>query len=249
MIVSEIRAIWAIYLRGLIILQQRSLKNIFSFFLPPTLYVLAFGLGVGQNMTMEGVSYINFMIPGLIAMSSMNQSYSVATEINQSRFFTHFFEEYILSPASNISIVLGNVLYGVTKGIVSFIAVLVISSLLDVLDYSIVTLVIPVLLNSFLFASLGVWVSLVINSHRDMNSFTTFIIVPMSFLSGTFFSIEGLPVFLKIASQIIPLTHSSMLIRAELLNRNIGNIHYFILIGYSIFFFIMAVFKLRRSIS
>jgi len=244
-----LKGLWAVYYRGLMILKKRSGKNAVSFFLSPGLYALAFGWGVGKNLTMEGIPYLTFMLPGLIALSGMSQSFSIATEINISRFLSHFFEEYLLSPARDTVIVLGNVLYGVTKGIASFTAVLIIGFLFGSLPAGGFRLLVPVLLNSFMFASLGVWIALSVKNHRDMNSFTTFVITPMSFIAGTFFSLENLPPVFRVLSQIIPLTHSSATIRACYLGRPVEFYHYAILLAYSLFFFIMAVSRVRKAVS
>ena len=246
---AVLRTLWAVYYRGLIILYLRLGKNVVSFFLSPSLYALAFGWGVGRNIQVEGVPYLAFMLPGLLALSGMTQSFSIATEINIARFLSHFFEEYLLSPAKNYIVVLGNVLYGVTKGIGSFLAVLVISFVFGVGPRGGAGLIIPVLLNSFMFASLGVWIALTVRSHRDMTSFMSFVITPMSFVAGTFFSLESLPNVFHIIAEIIPLTHASLTIRALFLGNPVDFYHYMILILYTILFFTMAVFRVRKAVS
>lgn len=247
--IDNFKALWAVYFRGLIILRQRFGKNLVSFFLSPALYALAFGWGVGRNQNMEGIPYLTFMLPGLMALSGMNQSFSIASEINISRFLSHFFEEYLLSPAKNYIIVLGNVLYGVTKGLGSFSAVLIIGFIFGAAPRGGFMLIVPVLLNSFMFASLGVWIALSVKNHRDMNSFSTFVITPMSFIAGTFFSLEALPGPFYFLSQMIPLAHASMTIRAVFMNRPIEIYHYFVLLFYGLFFFIMAVRQVRKAVS
>lgn len=242
------KALWAIYLRGLIILKNRIGKTLISFFLSPVLYALAFGWGVGRNLDVEGVPYLTFMLPGLIALSGMTQSFSIAAEINTSRFITHFFEEYLLSPARDYTVVLGNILYGVTKGLGSFGAVIIIGIFFGVVPDSSFMILIPVLLNSLMFSSLGVLISLSVKNHRDMSSFTSFVITPMSFIAGTFFSLEGLPRIFHILSEIIPLTHSSLTIRALFLGRSIGVYHYLIMAGYTLLFFFLAVRQVRKAV-
>ena len=243
------RALWAIYLRGLIILRNRAGKTLISFFLSPVLYALAFGWGVGRNLDVEGVPYLTFMLPGLIALSGMNQSFSIAAEINISRFLTYFFEEYLLSPARGYIVVLGNVLYGVTKGLGSFIAVIIIGFCFGAVHGNGFMIVVPVMLNSIMFSSLGVLIALTVKNHRDMNSFTSFVITPMSFIAGTFFSLEGLPKIFHHLSEVMPLTHSSLTIRALFLGRPIGVYHYLIMAGYTLLFFLLAVRQVRKAVA
>ncbi len=243
------KALWAIYLRGLIILKSRIGKTLVSFFLSPVLYALAFGWGVGRHLDVEGVPYLTFMLPGLIALSGMNQSFSIAAEINISRFFSHFFEEYLLSPTRDYIIVLGNILYGVTKGLGSFGAVIIIGFCFGVVPGSGFMIIIPVLLNSIMFSSLGVLIALTVKNHRDMSSFTSFVITPMSFIAGTFFSLERLPRIFHILSEVIPLTHSSLTIRALFLGRSIAVYHYLIMAAYTLLFFFLAVRQVRKAVT
>lgn len=245
---NNFQALYAVYYRALHILRQRFWKNLGSFFLSPTLYAVAFGWGVGKNLQMEGVPYLTFMLPGLIALSGMNQSMSISAEINISRFLTHFFEEYLLSPAGNNMIVLGNIFYGITKGLGSFVAVFLIGLCFGALPMGGFFILVPVLLNSFMFASLGIWISLTVDNHRDLNSFTSFVITPMSFIAGTFFSPNILPYPFRIAAEIIPLTHSSITIRSAFMGQSTAFYHYGILLAYSLFFYLMAVRQVRRAI-
>ena len=243
------KALWAIYLRGLIILKNRIGKTLISFFLSPVLYALAFGWGVGRNLNVEGTPYLTFMLPGLIALSGMNQSFSIATEINTSRFFTHFFEEYLLSPSRDYIVVLGNILYGITKGMGSFIAVILIGFCFGVIPGSCFMIIVPVLLNSIMFSSLGILIALSVKNHRDMSSFSSFVITPMSFIAGTFFSLEGLPRIFHILFEVIPLTHSSLTIRALFLGRSIAVYHYIIMAAYALLFFFLAVRQVRNAVT
>jgi ABC-type polysaccharide/polyol phosphate export permease len=107
---------------------------------------------------------------------------------------------------------------------------------------------VPVLLNCFLFASLGVFIALTIKTHRDMGFFTTFVITPMSFLSNTFFSLRRLPDFLVVLTKIIPLTHASITIRAVFLGYSIPVYHYLVLVGYGALFFLLAVRQVHRAV-
>jgi ABC-2 type transport system permease protein len=245
---NHMKALWGIYVRGLLILRARWNRNLISVFLSPALYALAFGWGLGRNMEVEGTSYLYFLLPGLIAISGMNQSFSVASEINISRFFTHFFEEYLLSPAHTIVIVLGNVLYGITKGMASFFAVFIIGAVFGVLPVNVLMLFVPVLLNTFMFASLSIWIALAVKNHRDMSAFTSFVIVPMSFIAGTFFSLKTLPWFLIFLTKLIPLTHASLSIRAVFLGKPAPYFHFLVIGGYALFFFFMAVRQVRKAV-
>jgi ABC-type multidrug transport system permease subunit len=240
--------IWAVYLRSMLIVKRRFVKTVLGIILSPLLYAVAFGWGIGTDLTVEGVSYLFFMLPGLMAMSGMTQSFSIGSEINITRFLTKQFEEFLLAPAKPIRIVVGFILFGMTKGLFSFLFMLLIALTTGAPQGLSPFIIIPVLLNCFLFASLGVFIALTVPSHRDMNSFNTFVILPMSFLAGTFFSLEKLPAFLRVLTKIIPLTHASVTIRGAFLSRPVPFYHYPALIGFAVVFFVLAVYQVRKAV-
>lgn len=240
--------IWAVYLRGILIIKKRLIKTLAGMLVSPLLYAVAFGWGIGRDITVEGVSYLQFMLPGLIAISTMNQSFNVSYEINIIRFFSKVFEEFLLSPASSFKIVLGNVLYGMTKGMLSFIILVCIAAFAGKTFSFNPLILLPVLLNVFMFASLGVFISLAVKTHRDMSNFMSFVITPMSFLAGTFFSLNKLPILLQYLARIIPLTHASIAIRGAYLGYSVSMYHYLALAGYSAVFFLLAVYIVKKAV-
>ncbi len=240
--------VWAVYQRGLYIISKRWIKLILSLVVSPLLYAIAFGWGIGNDLTVEGVSYLTFMLPGLIALSGMTQSFGIGTELNIARFFNRVFEEFLLAPVSAATVVLGNVFYGMTRGLLSFIILIGIGYLTGTPMHLRPTLILPVLLNCFLFASLGVFIALTVTTHRDMGAFTSFVIVPMSFLSNTFFSLGKLPELLQVLTKIIPLTHASIAIRGVFLGRSVPVLHYVAMVGYAAVFFAAAVHRVHRAV-
>ena len=100
----------AVYYRELLILKRKLLKQIASMAVAPLLYLVAFGLAMGRDVTVQGHTYMEFLIPGLVAMSSMTQAFAIASEINIARFYWHIFEEFQAAPLSNVAYVAGEVL-------------------------------------------------------------------------------------------------------------------------------------------
>ena len=80
------------------------------------------------------------------------------------------------------------------------------------LDFTLWRLI-AVALNSLIFSALGFFAAMIIESHYDMNNFTNIVITPMSFLCGTFFSLDGIPTALKWLVNVMPLTHTTRLLR------------------------------------
>ena len=204
----------AIYQRELLILRKRFFRQLASMSVSPLLYLLAFGLGMGREVKVGGHSYLEFLIPGLVAMNSMIQAFAIGSEINICRFYWHIFEEVQAAPISNICYVTGEVLAGITRALFSVVLTLLIAALSGVvLSYNFYFWL-AVTLNSFVFASLAVWLAMLVKSHADWALLTNFFITPMAFLGGTFFPINRMPELVQHILMVLPLTHASRAIRA-----------------------------------
>ncbi len=205
-----------IYLREMLILRRKISKTLLASAISPALFLLAFGYGVGRGAQVGGVDYLAFLLPGLLTMSSMNQAYGIATEINISRFYFKVFEEFLLAPIKRWEIILGETCYGITKG---FIPVLIIGlySLLTGVTLTFGPLfLIALLLHLAIFALLGFVAAMIVKSHADQATINAFLITPMMFLSGTFFPVEQMPLAIRAVASLFPLTYSTQLIRATL---------------------------------
>ena len=174
----------AVYLRELLILKRRLKRQIAGMAVSPLLYLIAFGYAMGGAVRVDGHTYLEFLIPGLIAMSSMTQSFGIATDINVARFYWFIFEEFQAAPIGNISYVSGEVLAGMTRAFLSVAVIVVLGLLFGVKLYYGPLLWLALLLNSFVFASLAVALAMLVKSHADQSLLTSFVITPMAFLGG-----------------------------------------------------------------
>jgi ABC-2 type transport system permease protein len=205
----------AIYFREMLILRRRLSRQISAWSVSPLLYLIAFGYAMGKGITIQGHSYIEFLIPGLAAMASMTQAFAISSEINIARFYWHIFEEFQAAPISNGAYVLGEVLAGMTRALLAGGVILILGALFGVvLSYN-VLFWLAFLLNSLVFASLAVGLAMLVKSHADQAMMNSFIITPMAFLGGTFFPIEHLPVWAQKLLVLLPLTHTARAIRAS----------------------------------
>jgi ABC-type polysaccharide/polyol phosphate export permease len=232
----------------LALIKLRAIRNLISFTLTPALYALAFGWGLGYDVGMGGVPYLRFLLPGLAAMTIMNHSFGIATEINIARFQNHYFEEYLLSPVWAGTIVLGEILYGASRGICSFLAIVLLGAISGQLPQSILPVIAPAVMTGCMFSAMGVWLALLVRSHRDMNFVSSFVITPMSFVAGTFFSLDRLPHLARIAASLLPLSPASGALRAAWLGGEIAMADYLLILGYTLVFFLAARFKVRKAI-
>ncbi|GLO61086.1 transport permease protein [Vibrio sp. MACH09] len=207
-----------IYYRECTVLRKKIIRIVMAGAVPPFLYLMAFGYGVGKDTTVDGVSYLTFLLPGLLAMSSMNQSYNIATEINISRFYLKIFEEYMLAPNQRWQIIIGEVLYGITKGLIPVGIIAIYSLFCGVSLHFSVQFLVAITLHLTAFSLIGFIVALKMKNHRDQATMNAFIITPMMFLSGTFFPVDQMPSVIQLLASLSPLTYSAELIRAALLD-------------------------------
>jgi len=239
---------YPIYLREMLLFRRKLFKlgYLFSAMVIPVIYLIAFGLGLGRSVQMGRGNYIDFLIPGLVAMSSMSNSYSwVASSLNLSRLYFKTFQIFIQAPISPSSIMIGEVLAGMTKGL--FASLLTIAAGFLTSSHFTVTplFVATLLLNCFLFACLGIITGMISKSHEDTSTYSNFFILPMSFFSGTFFPVDKVPLSIKAIIYIMPLTHTNILIRKENLDQE-GLLSLVVLLAFVVVFFVFGSQLIRR---
>jgi ABC-type multidrug transport system permease subunit len=178
----------------------------------------------------------------------MTASYGGAgLKLHVDRLFYKCFDEYLLSPISLFSLAVGKTLIGVVRGLIASAALLVVGVVLSP-TLMISPLFVFVLVSScFVFSFLGVLVGLLAQSHQDMGTFSTLVILPMTFLSGTFFSISQLPEAAKIVLYLLPLTHSSQTLRAAALGQPFPWLSLLALLGFGLIFFSACMLALKKT--
>ena len=207
---------YPVFLKEMLHFRRKLLKlgYLFSAMVVPIIYLIAFGFGLGGSVRIDGTSYLAFLIPGLVAMSSMNNSYTwVSSTLNLSRLYFKTFQVYVQAPIAPSSIMIGEVLAGMIKGLFAS-ALIVIVGILSAPAFRITFLFcVELLLNCFLFANMGVIVGMLTKSHEDTATYSNFFIMPMAFFAGTFFPVDKMPTLFKGVVYVLPLTHTNILIR------------------------------------
>ncbi len=207
---------YPIFLREMLLFGRRLLRMgyVISAMFMPLLYLLAFGLGLGNRVAIGGGSYLDYLLPGLLAMTSMINSYTwVANGLTMGRLYFRTFQIYVQAPVSASAIVVGQVLSGMVRGIFSSLLLLGLGFLLGSgLKLSLI-FVLALLCNCLLFAAFGVIVGMRSRSHEDTANFTNFFIMPMAFFCGTFFPVDQMPYILRVIIHFLPLTHTNHLLR------------------------------------
>jgi ABC-2 type transport system permease protein len=238
---------FAVYYRELLILKRRFFRQVASMAVAPLLYLIAFGLGMGGSVTVDGHSYMEFLIPGLIAMTSMTQAFAIASEINVARFYWRIFEEFQAAPIRDIAYVTGEVMAGITRALLSAVIIILLSLLFGISLSFNLFFWLAVVLNSFVFASLAVCLAMLVKAHGDQFLLTNFIITPMAFLGGTFFPVERMPPWVQKSLHFLPITHAAKSIRAASYGKTPELEPYVILAGLGLIFFALAFHCVNRA--
>jgi ABC-type multidrug transport system permease subunit len=154
-----------------------------------------------------------------VALSSLSSSFaSTSTRLNVQRLYYKSFDEMMLCPLSIPAIVFGKSLLGLIRGMMGCFLMYALGLVLEP-DYVSLNIyvIISIVLSCVVFSLLGMTAALLAKSHQSMATFNSLIILPMTFLCGTFFSVSSLhPVFQAIL-YCLPLTHASECIRSAAL--------------------------------
>ncbi|MDH5301557.1 MAG: ABC transporter permease [Gammaproteobacteria bacterium] len=224
--------------------------------LPPAittaLYFVIFGSLIGSQIgDMDGFAYMDFIVPGLILMAVITNSYANVVSSFYSAKFQHNIEEMLISPTPNYIILLGHVAGGVARGLcVGFIVTGISLFFTDLAidNWFITTLVI--LLTASLF-SLGGFINAVYaNSFDDISIVPTFVLTPLTYLGGVFYSIKMLPEFWQAVSQANPILYMVNAFRYGILGTAdiaIGTA-FGIIIGFNALLFSWAMYLLNNGI-
>ena len=206
--------VWTVFWRDWIVLRKRLTKFILSRMVAPMLYLVAFGWGLGRSIEVHGGTYLDFIVPGILALNSMNISFNSITPVHAERVYHKSLEEYLIAPIWPDAFVIGKVAAAVLRGLISS-SIIVLLALAFGAHFAMTPLFLLVLvLNCVVFAEIGFLAAMKISTFEEMGQVNTYILLPMSFLCGTFFSTHALPDPVRYAIDCLPLTHTSLLLRA-----------------------------------
>jgi ABC-2 type transport system permease protein len=181
--------------------------------LPPaimmTLYFVIFGDLVGSRIgNMGGFNYMQYIVPGLIMMAVITNSYSNVVSSFYSAKFQRSIEELLVSPVPNHIILLGYVLGGMIRGMMVGVIVTLLSLFFTHISiHHILVVIYTVIMTAALF-SLGGFINAVYaKSFDDISIVPTFILTPLTYLGGVFYSIDMLPEFWQKVSLLNPIVY------------------------------------------
>ena len=214
-----------------------------------SLYFVIFGNLIGSQIgDMDGFRYMDFIVPGLIMMAVITNSYANVVSSFYGTKFHHHIEEMLVSPLPNYLIVLGFVSGGIARGLTVGLAVTGVSLFFtDLSFYSPGIIVSTVILTSTLFALAGLLNGIFAKSFDDISIIPTFVLTPLTYLGGVFYSISMLPEFWQNVSRVNPILYMVNTFRYGFLgisDLSIG-LSYAIIIGFIVALYSYAVYLLR----
>ncbi len=174
-----------------------------------SLYFVIFGSLIGSRIgDMGGFTYMEFVVPGLIMMAIVTNSYNNVVSSFFGSKFNHSVEELLVSPTPNYIILMGYVAGGVIRGLLVALIVTTVSMFFTRLQiHSFAVVFLGVLLTSVLFALAGFINAVFANNFDDISIIPTFVLTPLIYLGGVFYSLELLPDFWAAVSKLNPLVY------------------------------------------
>ncbi len=178
----------------------------------PLMYLVVFGMGV-QTMS-HGQPYLYFLIPGVVALTTMTGSFNaIAQNLNVQRLYERAFDQIMISPTPLWQFIVGQILAGSLRGIYAGCVILVLTlPIQSGLTFNLLSFLV-MFLNGAVFSAIGVVVSFIAKNHTDVPRFSNYIIMPMSYLCNTFFATDSMPHGLREVLSALPLSQASGVVR------------------------------------
>ncbi len=207
----------------------------------PLLYLFAFGFGLGSGMTVDGRDYLSFMVPGVIAMTTLTACFNtVSTKVMLQRTYYQSFDELFLCSMTPTSIILGKAYAGAIRGLISCTVLYGMGFILS--DDIVLSLpaAFMIVFSCMMYSLLGVVSGMLANSHLTLNLFNSLVILPMTFLCGTIFSLDGMSGPIQTAISLLPLTHTTDCVRSAILGDPFPWVSFAIIVFWTAAFFLVS---------
>ena len=216
-----------------------------------SLYYVIFGSLIGSRIgQMGGFTYMEFVVPGLIMMAIVTNSYANVASSFFGAKFNHSVEELLVSPVPSYVILWGYVIGGVTRGVLVAVIVTAVSLFFTKLAINnIFILLAVVILTSILFALFGFINGVFANTFDDISIVPTFVLTPLTYLGGVFYSLDLLPEFWANVSRANPLVYVVNAFRYGMLGVSDVNIQvaFSMIIGFVIAAYVYSLYLLNSG--
>ncbi len=244
---------------ALLTLAEKEMRRVFRIWVqtivPPAitmaLYFLIFGTLIGKRIgEMGGFDYMQYIAPGLIMMSVITNSYGNVVSSFFSAKYNRHLEEMLVSPMPNYAIVLGHVLGGVMRGLLVGLVVTVIALFFTRLQvYNLAITASVVILTAVVFSLGGLINAIFARKFDDVSIVPSFVLAPLTYLGGVFYSISLLPEFAQTLSKMNPILYMVNAFRYGMLGESdidIG-VAYGIILLFVVGLFSVSLFLINRG--
>lgn len=214
------KSVYAIWLRNLLYFRKSLLISFFWSAYEPILYLLAIGFSLGRAVgQVEGVSYAEFYLPGLLASTAMMVSYFESSYGGFTKLqYQKTYSTILLAPISTAELVIGEILWSATKGLFGILCVIVVAGFFGMVNtWSLIPTFFVLGLVSLMFSTFGILVMTFVKNYESFTYTTSGLIIPMSLFSGTYFPLTELPVWAQNLAQLLPLTPAVQVVRGLML--------------------------------
>ncbi len=197
---------WTLYKKEVLRFLIVWIQTIFSPLISSLLFLLVLSLAIGADRgDILGVPFITFLAPGLISMQVIQQSFSHSSSSFMIGKIQGNILDLLYAPLSAAEVTVSISFAAVTRSVmIAVVSIIVFKLIIKIEITNYLLLVIFTLLSSFILGNIGIIAGLWAEKFDHMATVTNFVIVPLSFLSGTFYSIDRLPEFLQIVSKANP---------------------------------------------
>jgi ABC-2 type transport system permease protein len=197
---------WTLYQKEVLRFLNVWIQTLFSPLISSLLFLLVLSLAIGADRgDVLGVPFISFLAPGLISMQVIQQSFSHSASSFMIGKIQGNIVDILYAPLSAAEVTIAVSLAAVTRSVlIAIISIITFKLIINVQISNYYTLIVFTFLSAFILGNLGIIAGLWSEKFDHMASVTNFVIVPLSFLSGTFYTIDRLPGFLQTISKLNP---------------------------------------------
>ena len=219
---------WTLYKKEVLRFLIVWIQTIFSPLISSLLFLLVLSLAIGADRgDILGVPFITFLAPGLISMQVIQQSFSHSSSSFMIGKIQGNILDLLYAPLSAAEVTVSISLAAVTRSVmIAAVSIIVFKLIIKIEITNYLLLVIFTLLSSFILGNIGIIAGLWAEKFDHMATVTNFVIVPLSFLSGTFYSIDRLPEFLQIVSKANPFFYMIDGFRYSFIEKSDGSIFF-----------------------
>lgn len=248
---ANTRGTWTLFTREVMKIRKIINQTLLAPAISAFLYIAVFGIFIGsQIQKISGFSYIEFLVPGLVMMTAITNSYTnTSSSVMLSKIWYNM-TELLTAPLSYLEMVLAITMAGVVRGFLVGIVTLLVSLLFVPIGiYDVFAFIYFIFFVSLAFSSIGVMIGLWADKFDHIVAFSNFLLTPLTFFGGVFYSIHMLPGELATLSTFNPILYMINGMRYGILGFSDVNVLFagvFVLV-LALFFFFLNVYLFRKG--